>query len=34
MCLALPSLDVDEGYIRRLKVALGFARGKMEERAR
>lgn len=34
MYLALPSLREDEGYIRRLNVALRFARVKMEERAR
>ena len=34
MCLAVPSLREDEEYVRRLNVALGFARGKVEERTR
>ena len=34
MCLAVPSMQVDDGYIKGLNVVFGFAKGKMEERAR
>jgi hypothetical protein len=34
MCLAVPSLQVDKGYIKGLNVAFEFAKGMMEERAR